>query len=189
MASGVGLCVVFVSGLSASHKTKGRHAPRCRARCLDFILHPHPQPRTRQTRVPTQSGAISRASHIAPLLRCPRSALSPRAKSAPCREPRSEARRRRRRRDTTKPTTHANDSPRRTSRRIKRRPGPTSASREPERATVVPSLHFTPTQSGPRFHKKFISLKFWRFVLIFTMTGRSCDLFGFVVIIPKQTYH
>ena len=27
------------------------------------------------------------------------------------------------------------------------------------------------------------------FVLIFIMTGRSCDLFDFVVIIPKQTYH
>ena len=75
MASDVGLCVVFVSGLSASHKRKGRHAPRC----LDFVLHPHPHPRTRESRVPTQSSAISRASHVAPLLRCPRSALSSRA--------------------------------------------------------------------------------------------------------------
>ena len=88
-----------------------------------------------------------------------RATLSHYARWAPCREPRSEARRRRRRRDTTKPTSHANDLLRRTSRRIKRRPDPTSASREPERATAVPSLHFTPTQSGSRCQRKFHSVE------------------------------
>ena len=154
MASDEGLCVAFVSGLSASHKKKGRRAPGF---SILFYVHTHSHEPGKK-RAPSQSGAISRASHVAPRLRWPLAALSSRAvvnkKTAPCHEPRSEARRRRRRRDTTKPTTHANDSPRQTSRRIKRRPDPTSASREPERATAVPSFHFTPTQSGSRCQRK-----------------------------------
>ena len=133
-----------------------------RATCawvLDFVLHPHPQPRSRENRAPSQSGAISRTSYVAPRLGWPLASLSSRAvvkKMAPCHEPRSEARRRRRRRDTTKPTTHANNSPRRSSRRIKRRPDPTSTSREPERATAVPSFISHPRRAvhGPT---KFLS--------------------------------
>ena len=115
MASDEGLCVAFVSGLSASHKRKGRRAPGL---SILFYVHTHSHEPGKK-RAPSQSGAISRASHVAPRLRWPLAALSSRAvvnkKTAPCHEPRSEARRRRRRRDTTKPTTHANDSPRQTS--------------------------------------------------------------------------
>ena len=71
-------------------------------------------------------------------------------KSAPCHKPRSEARRGRRRRDTSKPTTHTSGSHRRSSRRIKRRPDPTSASRD-QSAPLPCLLHFTPTQGGSRF--------------------------------------
>ena len=105
---------------------------------------------------------------------------------APCHEPRSEARRRRRRRATTKPTMHANDSPRRSSRRIKRRPDPTSTSREPERATAVPSLFHT---HGGRFtvQRNFLSsMRNFRgasFVFFFVISDAALSPGAFVCLV------
>ena len=75
MASDEGLCVAFVSGLSASHKKKGRRAPGF---SILFYVHTHSHEPGKK-RAPSQSGAISRASHVAPRLRWPLAALSSRA--------------------------------------------------------------------------------------------------------------
>jgi len=155
MASAVGLCVAFVSGLSASHKRKGRRAPG-----FSILFYIHTRSHEAEKTVRHRKAARSVARPTSLPASDGHSPLSHHArwwkKMAPCHEPRSEARRRRRRRDTTKPTTHTNDSPSRSSCRIKRRPDPTSTSREPERATAVPSFISHPRRAvhGPT---KFLS--------------------------------
>ena len=156
MASDEGLCVAFVSGLSASHKRKGRRAPGL---SILFYVHTHSHEPGKK-RAPSQSGAISRASHVAPRLRWPLAALSSRAVvnkktgSVSRAALRSAQAAQTTRYDETDDARERLTSP--DIRRIKRRPDPTSASREPERATAVPSFHFTPTQSGSRCQRKIL---------------------------------
>ena len=135
-----------------------------RARALDFVLRPHPQPRTRKkTSAIAKRRDQSRVPRRSPPPMATRRSLITRGgekKSAPCHEPRSEARRRRRRRDTTKPTTHANDSPRRTAAASN---GALIRLRQVENQSApLPCLPFISRFTVPT--ENFIWLKIWGFV-------------------------
>ena len=147
------LVFFLVRGCGCGRKTKSRARARV---ALSFCGWPRGQIRTRRTG--PHPKPFKRPSHVACRLRWPLAVLSSRAVvnkktgSVSRAALRSAQAAQTTRYDETDDARERLTSP--DIRRIKRRPDPTSASREPERATAVPSFHFTPTQSGSRCQRK-----------------------------------